>query len=592
MTRDPNIRQQRAAVAALRARHRRMPLVDSEIFVLSARSSGYRSTATALDEFVDNSLQAGARRIDVVLGYDEMAASTRNLRNNGIVAIADDGHGMDPEVIRFAVTWGGTHRHDDRSGFGRYGFGLPAAACSIGKRFTVYSRVDGAPWHAVTVDLDDVAGGRWTTSDGIVETPDAVRREPPSFVTDVFGDPPSGTIVVIETLDQLSSGFVITRAAVSNLLTHLGTTYRGILGDVSIRVVDTAPLGCGSAPVRPVDPLFLDSAALYHDDGRVNAEPLPASRIDVRAAGAEQNAPPLGSIVVRYSYLAPGFQDGDNRKARLSIMTENNGLLALRAGRQVDVVRTTPKGTGITIGQVYDRNWGCEIDFPPALDEEFGVTVNKQQVSLSDRMWSILADHGVFDTVHRLQRRYADEAKARRARTEREATARKLSESVADRAAQAELALAPAPPQGEPTSAGQTEREARLSGGSPDLLRDDMIESGTSRIDFEHRPGAPHYRTDHVGGQRQLWINTAHRFFTHVYSGPDATPGIRTALELLLFAQADCEIDVAARPERDRFYQRERTAWGIKLDTYLSLLDTTVCEALPQTEPLVSDLDR
>ena len=136
MTLDHSLQRQRAAVAALRAKQHRMPLVNSEIFVLSARSSGYRSTATAVDEFIDNSIQADAGQVDIVLGYADLAASTRNLRTNGVLAIADNGHGMDPEVIRFAVTWGGTHRHNDRSGFGRYGFGLPAAAASIGTRFS------------------------------------------------------------------------------------------------------------------------------------------------------------------------------------------------------------------------------------------------------------------------------------------------------------------------------------------------------------------------------------------------------------------------------------------------------------------------
>ena len=46
-------------------------------------------------------------------------------------------------------------------------------------------------------------------------------------------------------------------------------------------------------------------------------------------------------------------------------MKENNGLLALRAGRQLDVVRTTPKETGVTIGQVYDRNWGVRSTSRP-----------------------------------------------------------------------------------------------------------------------------------------------------------------------------------------------------------------------------------
>ena len=579
-TTDPDLQRQRDAVAERRAKKHRMPLVNSEIFVRSVRDSGYKSTATAIDEFVDNSIQAGASRVDVIFGYDDPKGSIKNLRNNGVLAVADDGHGMDPGMIEFGVTWGGTHRHDDRSGFGRYGFGLPAAASSICKRFTVYSRVEGESWYAVTIDIEEVARGKWTTEDGIVETPPAEEKEPPAFVTDVTGEQTAGTVVVLEDLDRLSSGYVLTGSAFDNLLGHLGTTYRGVLREVEIRVVDTVPGGLGDAVVEPVDPLFLNPAGRYYDDGEINAEALTPTRIDVRAPGAKKADDPLGTVTVRYSYLPPGFQDGPERKARLAIMKENNGLLMLRAGRQVDVVRTTPKGTGVTIGQVYDRNWGCEVDFPPSLDEEFGVTVNKQQVSLSDRMWSILTDRGVFKAVYELQRRYADAAKERRAQKDREAEAQKQSEAVAKKAAKHKTRKRTPKPKSDPEAARkekvafdrEAERQARDSGRPADEVRNEMLEDGY-RIDFENLPGAPHYRVNLAGSQRQLWINTAHRFFTHVYSGPDTTAGIRTALELLLLAQADCEIDALGQVERERFYKAERNAWGTTLETFLDILD-------------------
>ena len=34
------------------------------------------------------------------------------------LSVIDDGHGMIPEMIRFAVMWGGTHRENDREATG------------------------------------------------------------------------------------------------------------------------------------------------------------------------------------------------------------------------------------------------------------------------------------------------------------------------------------------------------------------------------------------------------------------------------------------------------------------------------------------
>jgi len=108
-----------------------LTLVAAEAFVEGMRDSGYKSTATAIDEFIDNSLQAGATRVDVV-------------RSSGTdIAVIDNGHGMLPDMMRAAVVWGGTHRHDDREGLGRYGFGLPSVAVSLTRHYDVYSNVMG-----------------------------------------------------------------------------------------------------------------------------------------------------------------------------------------------------------------------------------------------------------------------------------------------------------------------------------------------------------------------------------------------------------------------------------------------------------------
>src|SRR4051812_20795059 len=57
---------------------RNFPLVATQTFVESMRDSGYKSTATAINELLDNAVQARASRIDVVVarvpGKEEIAA--------------------------------------------------------------------------------------------------------------------------------------------------------------------------------------------------------------------------------------------------------------------------------------------------------------------------------------------------------------------------------------------------------------------------------------------------------------------------------------------------------------------------------------
>src|SRR5262249_33352571 len=120
------------------------------------RDLGYKSPAWAMAEEVDNSIQAGADTVSIHFAY---APENKSEAKPDQVALIDNGNGMIPEMISYAVRWGGTDREGDRKGFGRYGYGLPSSAVSMAKRYTVYSKAkgNGNDWHAVTVDIDELS---------------------------------------------------------------------------------------------------------------------------------------------------------------------------------------------------------------------------------------------------------------------------------------------------------------------------------------------------------------------------------------------------------------------------------------------------
>ena len=98
------------------------------------RDLGYRSNGDAVAELIDNALQAYADRIDVLFGYDG-STSQEAVQ----LAVIDDGHGMEPDMIRMAVMWGGTHRENDRADSAATAM-VYRARVSLGRRFTVFSR--------------------------------------------------------------------------------------------------------------------------------------------------------------------------------------------------------------------------------------------------------------------------------------------------------------------------------------------------------------------------------------------------------------------------------------------------------------------
>src|SRR5439155_2706052 len=67
-------------------------LIATSAFVEGMRDSGYKSTATATDEFIDNGYQAQATRVDIVY---EVVNPEGNQQNIGAIAVIDNGHGME-----------------------------------------------------------------------------------------------------------------------------------------------------------------------------------------------------------------------------------------------------------------------------------------------------------------------------------------------------------------------------------------------------------------------------------------------------------------------------------------------------------------
>ena len=115
-------------------------LVVGNAFVRGMRDIGYKHTGTAMDEIIDNAIEANAKNINVV--FEDPVKG----RKPNAIAVVDDGHGMSKEMLRAAVVWGGTHRENSRKGIGRYGYGLPSASVSQGTKFTVYSKTAGKKW--------------------------------------------------------------------------------------------------------------------------------------------------------------------------------------------------------------------------------------------------------------------------------------------------------------------------------------------------------------------------------------------------------------------------------------------------------------
>jgi hypothetical protein len=569
-------------------------LVMTQAFLKGIRDIGYKSTATALFESFDNSIQAEASNIYLLFekGKTDKSSPSR-------IAIVDDGHGMSKEMIRIAVLWGGSDRLDDRQGMGKYGYGLPSSCVSIGQQFTVISkREDSDAWYSVTIDIEAIAKRSPDYIDpktGRVVAPEAKTSSIPDFVQKFLDKEEismsSGTIVLIDKIDRLSRNSP--KALKAFLSLETGITYRNYLRSTNIYI--------DGELIEPVDPLFITEGFRFFDEGELKPRALPSSDIAVTNSTDPKKT---GSVKIRYASFPYGYfsakekpdedtpdhgeevdditndQGKKDKSKRLTVRKNNNGIIFLRNGRQIDVVDSKIPWTKI---QNNDRFWAVEVDFSPELDEEFSITTSKQQIVVSPRMWNILYDAGVLSAIQQMRRTYIKEkaeadAKKQQGISEEPEKRDEFAENVMAEAAK-DFEIDKDSQPGHVKKEGQENLERKAKKISEDTgIPEDVVkqqlevqtESRPFKIEYFDQEESPFYRAEQVGGQITIYINRGHRFYTDLYNNPKTNAFTKNALAMIVFVLGYSELRVTE--ERRKMYKIERNEWSVKLDASLEAL--------------------
>jgi len=482
-------------------------IVAEERFILTTRDTGYRGTVAAVAELIDNAIQANARSIHIMLRENGLRSEGRWQRHIE-VAVLDDGIGMDREQLWSALQFGGSSRFADRSGLGRFGMGLPNSSVSQSRRIEVYSWQNRDEVRMTYLDVDEVAGGQLRT------IPIPVMADLPQYIAPHASK--HGTLVVWPRCDRLDFRKACTLA--EKLTGPLGRIYRrSIWNGVKVYV--------NGDSVLPVDPMFC------HPETHAGGAKPYGQPLRYEFAGQEGRQ---ATIEVRFSLLPVSAWSTlpVDQKRDLGIVG-GGGTSFLRAGREIDAGW---KLFGDKRRENYDDWWRCEISFPPALDEEFGVTHSKQGVNPSCAVKAVLAP-------------------------DLEAIARQLNARV--REAFVELKKS-APSRAALVASGADRR-------LPAALLPLRGSAGmTYQIQKAGLPSASFFRTDQREGKLIITLNTKHPFFDRIYEPlASATNGdSRFDIEVLLLAAGRAEFDVAGRHAGGALRQH-REAWSDALAAFL-----------------------
>jgi histidine kinase/DNA gyrase B/HSP90-like ATPase len=588
------------------------PLFNAARALESQRRSGYRNTAAAAREIVDNAIEAKATRIDIC--FERPKALKAHQRSDSIhkMAFIDNGSGMLARMARYALSWGSGTHFDDPAFIGKFGFGLPNASINQTKLVEVYTKTANAT--EITKAVLDV---RRVTEHGVqtIDPPEPATL--PDFIQaylDKQGLPfEHGTVVVWVEPDRLS--YKTPALMKEHLLDDFGVTYRYLLKAVEIHVDKTR--------VFPVDPHFLTKDARYFlPQEKGGAEMSADYNIPVKYARDEdgmltltkvenlseldRNDPALeaaGAIYVRVARFPYGFAEAPPKgqktatdaHRRFEIRKTRRGMSFVRAGREIETVDVFPKsikdqakGLGTwPLLQSYAYHWGIEVSFTPDLDEVFGITNDKQTVRPIEDFWRLLATEEIDRQLGREQAHQRNIRKEERERRKQTAAQKSEEATPAENAAAAadhKTGQKPRVPERSVTKAREeletaAKQHAKVTQTSIDDARRALEDAAKRRpyvIDFYDEPRGPFYKPERLNGsQIVVRINRQHSFFQTLYSPLLNLAGgaqAKQALDVLLIALSRSELAVENEETADWYLTQRERAWSEFLaDAYRSL---------------------
>lgn len=345
---------------------RQAPLTQAGQALESSRDSGFDLSA-AVGEVVDNSAEAGASKVRIrTMRTDDGTTIDQ-------IGMADDGAGIDPDILANVLSLGYSSRYNSRTGMGRFGMGLKLASLSQGRRIDVYTRrLDSPVVFHTYLDLDEVERG-----DQDVLTVDELDAFPADYA-DLMTTPKtgevftSGTLVVWSKVDRLAEGGRFGASLderLKDLVKFLARAYRKFIDQGLFIELDNTAISLH-------DPLFvLQNPRVIEKFGKdLRAEKLhaaPEATFEIDGHEVHVTVTLLPRELRQHKGKGGRATRGTEEFRDLYIPDNEGKISILRQNREIyyDLVpKLYPGGK-----ERLDRYIGVEVSFPAALDEYFQV---------------------------------------------------------------------------------------------------------------------------------------------------------------------------------------------------------------------------
>jgi hypothetical protein len=354
-----------------------------------ARNVAYRNTDHAIAELVDNSIDAGATCVQIMLIQQDYAHSSgRSTERVSEVIVADNGCGMSADVLDKAITISGSESSGQTGKIGRFGYGLIYSSIYTCNRLDIWS------WQSEGFGISDSVHAyvdmKELENDSRSSHFYPSRCEPEDHIRSVLHDPSWGSGTIVRWKDFENFSWKKADTVIDKAEKVIGRLYRRHLSGyhcknveifftVAKRVNGECTIQLAQRLVRPNDPMYLiapsntpgfESECMFEKVKDPDVFQIDCPVEDVS-----------GSIQINLSCVtrdnlyksASDYREAGARPWGKHAF-ENSGISLLREGRELCLINSFYKAP-------QDRWWGIELEFTKELDNFFGVTSDKQQAT-------------------------------------------------------------------------------------------------------------------------------------------------------------------------------------------------------------------
>jgi hypothetical protein len=530
-------------------------LISNQGYLDSVRYLGL-TTLDSISELIDNSLDAKAKNIDIFL--------IKNESKNISLIIQDDGEGIPQDKIDQVLSFGGRNPYENHITVGKFGWGLPSAACCQSPRTELYSKTKTGDWHYSYIDLNELK----TQAEPII--PPSVKKKP-NKDWGVNNKLKSGSIVNLtfldhpdyKTIEKLSEYFE----------EHIGEVYRYyIQSGIVIRV--------NKSPVKITDPLMLikdckDSDILGYAKIFDEIEPIIINdEIDPQTKKGSEIK--IKVVLMNLEQI----RDNENwlslvRKKGYNV--DNQGFYIVRQHRQI--------ARALTLGIFQRHNdlnyFRVEISFPPSLDKYFGVQTNKSRFSLDSTIKENIENrlNPILVQIRKISKEFQKKAMAQETNIGIR-PAEEIASKVDGELKKSGYLPTPKEIQKEEKELENLKNEEIQKVKSNENLnpkeKEEIIGKIENKFQFnrpfvralESVPFGPFYYYDPKGNSSRVVINISHPFYTKIYERATQN-NLDVFLDLLLFTLAKAESIYYHNDTTRKFYEDQRNEWSTILKKYL-----------------------